>query len=96
MSFLVLPQHEQFYPEHLSVFAAFPLGWIKLAPKFKGFPARTAIFKDLNFYSISKFKDFQGLSRCVRTPTLLVAEQSRAAVQHAAHDRTKGFTHFIL
>ena len=30
MSFLVLPQHEQFYPECLSVFASFPLGWIKL------------------------------------------------------------------
>ena len=81
MSFLVLPQHEQFYPEHLSVFAAFPLGWIKLAPKFKGFPARTAIFKDLNFYFILKFKDFQGLSRCVRTPTLLFCrtEQSSSA-----------------
>ena len=26
MSFLVLPQHEQFYPERLSMFAPFPLG----------------------------------------------------------------------
>ena len=45
MSFLVLPQYEQFYPELLSVFTPFPLGWIKLAPKFKDFPATTAIFK---------------------------------------------------
>ena len=37
------PQHEQFYPEGL---APFPLGWIKLAPKFKDFPATTAIFMD--------------------------------------------------
>ena len=53
MSFLVPPQHGQFYPEVLSVFAA---GWIKLAPKFKDFPATTSIFKDL-----------RGLSRWVRT-----------------------------
>ena len=46
MTFLVLPQHEQFYGEGLSVFAHFPLGWIKLAPKFKDLPAPTAIFKD--------------------------------------------------
>ena len=46
MTFLVLPQHEQFYPERLSVFAPFPLRWFKLAPKFKDFPAQTAIFKD--------------------------------------------------
>ena len=43
MSLLVLPQHEQFYPEGL---APFPLGWIKVAPKFKDFSATTAIFKD--------------------------------------------------
>ena len=42
MSFSVLPQHEQFYPEGLSVFA---LGWIKIALKFKDFPAPTTIFK---------------------------------------------------
>ena len=41
-----IPQHEQFYPEHLSVFVPFPLGWIKLAQKFKDFPPPTAIFKD--------------------------------------------------
>ena len=46
MTSLVLPQHEQFYPGGLSVFAPFPLGWIKLAPKFKDFPAPTVIFKD--------------------------------------------------
>jgi len=45
MSFLVLPQRGQFYPELLSVFAPFPLGRIKLPPKFKDFPATTAIFK---------------------------------------------------
>ena len=45
-SFLVLPQHEQFYPEGLSVLALFPLGLIRLAPKFKDFPAWTALFKD--------------------------------------------------
>ena len=62
MTFLVLPQHEQFYPGGLSVFAPFPLGWIKLAPKFKDLPAPTAIFKALNFY----FK-IQRLSMCMRT-----------------------------
>ena len=31
MTFLVLPQHGQFYPEGLSVFAHFPLGWVGLA-----------------------------------------------------------------
>ena len=46
MSFLVLPQHEQFYPERTSVVAPFPLVWITLAPKFKDFLAMTAIFKD--------------------------------------------------
>ena len=46
MSFLVLPQHEQFYPEGLSYEVLENLGWIKLAPKFKDFPAPTAIFKD--------------------------------------------------
>ena len=37
MSFLVLPQHEQFYPEGLSHKVLENLGWIK-------FPAPTAIF----------------------------------------------------
>ena len=46
MSLLVLPQHEQFYPERTSVVAPFPLVWITLAPKFKAFLAMTAIFKD--------------------------------------------------
>ena len=45
-SSLVLPQHEQFYTEGISVVAPFPLGWMKLALKFKDFPAPTAIFKD--------------------------------------------------
>ena len=44
MPFLVLPQHEQFYTEGLSYKALEFLGWIKLAPKFKDFPAPTAIF----------------------------------------------------
>ena len=69
MSFLVLPQHEQFYPEGLSYQVLENLGWIKLAPKFKDFPAPTAIFKDFQGLElfISNFKDFQGVSRCVRT-----------------------------
>ena len=46
LEFLVLPQHEQFYPESTSVVAPFPLVWITLAPKFKDFPAKTAIFKN--------------------------------------------------
>ena len=46
VSFLVLPQHEQFSTEDLSVFAPIPLDWIKLATKFKDFPALTAVFKD--------------------------------------------------
>ena len=37
-------QHEQLYPERLSVFAPFPLGWIKLAPKFKDFQGLKFIF----------------------------------------------------
>ena len=66
MSFLVLPQHEQFYPEGLSYEVLENLGWIKLAPKFKDFPAPTAIFKD--FQGLELFiSKFQGLSRCVRT-----------------------------
>ena len=62
MSFLVLPQHEQFYPEGLSYQVLENLGWIKLAPKFKDFPAPTAIFKDFQGLElfISNFKDFQG------------------------------------
>ena len=62
MSFLVLPQHEQFYPEGLSYYVLENLGWIKLAPKFKDFPAPTAIFKDFQGLElfISNFKDFQG------------------------------------
>ena len=62
MSFLVLPTLEQFYPEGPYVFAPFPLGWIKLAPKFKDLPELTAIFKALKFY----FK-IEGLSRCMQT-----------------------------
>ena len=60
MSFLVLPQHEQFYPEGLSYYALENLGWIKLAPKSKNFPAPTAIFKDFQGLElfISNFKDF--------------------------------------
>ena len=46
MPFLVLLQHDQFYPEGLSVFAPFPLDRIKLALKFKDFPPPTVIFKD--------------------------------------------------
>ena len=46
MSFLLLSQSEKSYPECLPVFVLFPLGWIKLAPKFKDFPAPTEIFKD--------------------------------------------------
>ena len=70
---VVLPQHEQFYPEGLSYWVLENLGWIKLAPKFKDFPAPTAIFKDFQGLElfISNFKDFHGLSRCMRT--LLIA-----------------------
>ena len=59
---VVLPQHEQFYPEGLSYWVLENLGWIKLAPKFKDFPAPTAIFKDFQGLElfISNFKDFQG------------------------------------
>ena len=57
MSFLALPQHEQFYPEGLLHQALQDLGWIKLASTFKDFPALTAIFKD--FQGLD-FKDFQG------------------------------------
>ena len=49
--FLVPPQHEQFHPEGLSVcpfYAIENLGLIKLAPKFKDFPALTAIFKNFS------------------------------------------------
>ena len=59
MSFLVLPQHEQFYPEGLSYQVLENLGWIKLAPKFKD-------FQGLELF-ISNFKDFQRVSRCMRT-----------------------------
>ena len=59
---IIIPQHEQFYPEGLSVFAPFPLGWIKLAKKFKEFPPPTVFFKDFQGLElISKFKNFQGV-----------------------------------
>ena len=61
MSFLVLLQHDQFYPEGLSVFAPFPLDWRKLALKFKDFPPPTVIFKDFQGLKI------QGLSKCMQT-----------------------------
>ena len=74
MYFLALPQREQIYPEGLSVFAPFPLGWIKLAPKFTNFPAATSFsraFKALNFH----FK-IQGLEpRCVPTLATVLAIQ---------------------
>ena len=65
---IIIPQHEQFYPEGLSVFAPFALVWIKWAQKFKDFPRPTAVFKDFQGVKlISKFKNFQGLSSCVET-----------------------------
>ena len=73
MSFLVLPRHEQFYPESPSYQVLENLGWIKLAPKFKDFPAPTAIFKDFQglelLFQISRtFKEFQGACEpCVDT-----------------------------
>ena len=69
MSFLVLPQHEQFYPEGLSVFA--PCKYLRIQvgqsqhQNSRIFQHRlqfSRIFKALKFY----FK-IQGLSRCVRT-----------------------------
>ena len=55
---IIIPQHEQFYPEGLTVFSPFTLGWIKLAQKFKDFPPPTAVyFQGLEL--ISKFKNFQ-------------------------------------
>ena len=63
---IIIPQHEQFYSEGLTVFSPFTLGWIKLAQKFKDFPPPTAVyFQGLEL--ISKFKNFQGLSRSVET-----------------------------
>ena len=53
LEFLVLPQHEQFYSESISVVAPFPLVWITLAGLFG-----TDLFFKLLF--ILKFKDFQG------------------------------------
>ena len=59
---IIIAQHEQFYPEGLSVFALFPLGWIKLAQKFKDFPPPSAFFKDFQGLElISKFKNFHGV-----------------------------------
>lgn len=45
-----IPQHKQFYPEHLSVFVPFPLGWInKVSTKIQG------LFRtDCNFQRISR------------------------------------------
>ena len=59
MSFLVLLQHDQFYPEGLSVFAPFPLDWIK------DFPPPTVIFKD--FQGLEFLFKIQGLSKCMQT-----------------------------
>ena len=74
MSVLLRSHHKQFYPEDLSVFAPFPWQFsldykLKLAPKFKDFPAPTTIFKIFFTIFILKFTDFPGLSRCVRTLT---------------------------
>ena len=65
MSFLVLLQHDQFYPEGLSVFAPFPLDRIKLALKFKDIPPPTVIFKD--FQGLEFLFKIQGLSKCMQT-----------------------------
>ena len=65
MSFLVLLQHDQFYPKGLSVFAPFPLDRIKLALKFKDFPPLTVIFKD--FQGLEFLFKIQGLSKCMQT-----------------------------
>ena len=68
MSFLVLQQHELFYPKALSAFARFSLEFylnykVYLALEFKDFSAPTAIFQDFEgpWIFISKFKDFQGV-----------------------------------
>ena len=65
MSFLVLLQHDQFYPEGLFVFAPFPLDRIKLALKFKDIPPPTVIFKD--FQGLEFLFKIQGLSKCMQT-----------------------------
>ena len=89
MSFLVLPQHEQFYPEGLSYQVLENLGWIKLAPKFKDFPAPTTIFKDFQGLElfISNFKDFQGLSRCVRTLSTYRLKQEASRELHKVREK---------
>ena len=68
MCFLVLLQHDQFYPESLSVFAPFPLDWIKLPLKFKDFPLPKIIFKD--FQGLEFLFKIQGLSKCMQTPDI--------------------------
>ena len=77
MSFLVLPQHEPFYPEGLFVLGTWESGLDKVSNEIHGLsmPALTAIsrtFKALIFYF--KFKPFQGLSRCVRTLNFTVLQ----------------------
>ena len=71
MSFLVLPQPEQFYPEGVSVF----VGLDKVSTES---PALTAIYKDfqgaLNF--ILKFKNFQGACKPCRFLVLVVNKKS--------------------
>ena len=53
LEFLVLPQHEQFYSESISVVAPFPLVWITLA----GLSGTDLFFKFTFYFKI------QGLSR---------------------------------
>ena len=65
ISSYVFPQHDQFYPEGLSVFAPFPLDRIKLALKFKDFPPPTVIFKD--FQGLEFLFKIQRLSKCMQT-----------------------------
>ena len=65
MSFLVLPQHEQFFPEGLSVFAPFSLEFYlnyKVSIEIQGLSSTECNFQGLSrpWIFILKFKDFQG------------------------------------
>ena len=65
MSFLVLPQHDLFYPEGLSVFAFFSLEFYlnyKVSIEIQGLSSTDCNFQGLSrpWIFILKFKDFQG------------------------------------
>ena len=63
MSFLILPQHEEYYPEGLAVFS----GLDKVSTKIQGFSSTDCNLQGLSRPLIFILINIQGLSRCMQT-----------------------------